>query len=91
MALRWEAADVLRSGGVDPARWLPALETSLTGSKVPQISWEKVSRQQALTDEDRTLLYELVRKRADRQGAIRGVMFDSIFQILERRPTASSS
>jgi hypothetical protein len=85
-----QAATILSSGGVDPARWLPALETLLTGEDVPQVSWERVSRQQALTTSDGTLLFELVRKREDFRNRFREFLFGSIFQILERRPAASN-
>jgi HEAT repeat protein len=88
---RWRAAKVLRSGGVNPTRWLPALGSLLMGSNESHISWERVSQQQALTESDGTLLYELLRKRKDRQGRIREFLFDSIFQIFERPSTASST
>jgi hypothetical protein len=90
--LRVRAAQLLSSRKVDPARWLPALESLLMGSNESHVSWERVSQQQALTEADGTLLYELVRKTGDRpQDAIREFLFDSLFQVFERRPTASSA
>jgi hypothetical protein len=88
--LRLRIVQMLRSVGTSPVRWLPALEQLLTGLGTPQVSWEKVGQQRSLTEPEVTFLYDLVRKRRDRKGAIREFLFDSIFQVLERRPTTSS-
>jgi hypothetical protein len=85
---RSRAANVLRSGQVDPARWLPVLWRLLTRSDESQVFWERVNQQQTLSEPDVTLLYGLLRRRGDRRDIIRELLFESIFQILERRPTA---
>jgi HEAT repeat protein len=88
--LRSRAAYLLSSGIVDPARWLPALEPLLTGEDAPQAPWERISQQQALTESEVALLYELVRKRGDEQDALRQLLFDGLYQVTARRPNAES-
>ena len=87
--LRLRAAQVLRSGGVDAAQWLPALVLLLTGSTTYQASLERVIQRQALTEADGAVLYELVRKKeGDQQNTVRQLLFEGLYQVTERRPTA---
>lgn len=88
--LRLRAASVLGSGGVDPARWLPVLEPLLTGSETANISWERVTHDpQTLTESEGAFLYELLRTREDDgRNALREVLFNGLYQMTERRPTA---
>lgn len=80
---------MLSYAGVDPAKWLPALELSLTGASECQVPWERVIQRQALIGSEGALLYELVRtKEGDEQDDVREFLFEYLFQIAERRPSA---
>jgi hypothetical protein len=77
-------------GRVDPGQWLPALEPLLTGTATDQVLWDRVLQRQTLTESDSAFLYELVRKKeGDKLNAVRELLFDGLYQVTERRPTAT--